>query len=64
MEVVFEALLEFLLIYPGAVLRWVIFRKKSIKSYLKDLPSDNVFVAVAFFVLLIAFVCLIEFLNS
>lgn len=64
MEVVFEALFEFLLIYPGALLRWVIFRRKSVKSYLEDSPSDNVLVAVVFFVLLIAFVLVIEFLNS
>lgn len=64
MEMIVEALFEFVLIYPGALIRRLIFRQKSLRSYLDDSNSINVLTAVVFFDLLIVLVLLLEFLNS
>jgi hypothetical protein len=53
MDVLIEALLEFVMIYPGAVVRWVFFRKRSFSSYLSDPISDNVMAFVAILVSII-----------
>ncbi len=55
MDVVLEAFLEFVIIFPGAFVRWVLFRKRSFYSYLNDSVSDNVmaFVAISILILLI-----------
>ncbi len=53
MDVLIEALLEFVMIYPGAFVRWVLFRKRSFSSYLSDPISDNVMAFVAILVSII-----------
>jgi hypothetical protein len=58
MDVVLEAFLEFVMIYPGAFVRWVLFRKRSFKGYLNDSVSYNVvaFAAISIFIFLILLV--------
>jgi|DEB0MinimDraft_3_1074331.scaffolds.fasta_scaffold08941_2 hypothetical protein len=41
MEIILEILSAVLLTYPGGFIRWVIFRRKSLKDYCEDTISYN-----------------------
>lgn len=64
MDVLYEAFVEFLLIYPGAFIRWIIFRRRSFKSYLRDSVSHNVMTAVIFFISITLIILLVDMLLN
>jgi len=55
MEIILEILSAVLLTYPGGFIRWVIFRRKSLKDYCEDTISYN-FIASAVIFITIKFI--------
>ena len=41
LEIVFEVLIGLIFRYPGGFIRWLIFRKRPLKSYINDSISYN-----------------------
>ncbi len=45
LEIIFQILFSFLLNYPGAAIRWILFRRRTYKEYVYGDDSDyNVFI--------------------
>lgn len=60
MELLFEILLAYLLRYPGGLIRWLLFRKKPLKSYINDSISNNVYATSLFVGVIVAVVFIVK----
>jgi len=52
LEFIVEFIIEYIFSYPGGFIRWLIFRKKSLKVYVNDGIFYNSAVFVAFVLLI------------
>jgi len=59
-EFILEVIFDWTFSYPGAFIRWLVFRKKSLKDYLDDSNMLNAAVFVIFLMVLTGVVYLIE----
>jgi hypothetical protein len=59
-EIIYEFILVTLFSYPGGFIRWILFRKKSLKAYFKDDHYNNAGVFLIFILLVALLIYLIN----
>lgn len=60
MELLVEIFLAILSRYPGGFIRWLIFRKRPLKSYINDTISYNLFATSVFVGVIVVVVFIVK----